>query len=216
MLLNPIFDFMKHLFLFFSLFFSLVSFGQQYATTDNGKRVKLNEDGTWKYEVRETPVKESELKTYTKPSQATKLVQSAKNNFAFWYDASKWTIDKKTDNDAAEFSLSIKGEDGYAMLISERLEIDLASLKDVAISNAREEDPNMSLDKEEYRMVNGIKVLHLQMSGKMSGVKFTYIGYYCSNEKGTVQFVCYTGTSLLPDYQKDFENLLNGLVVVNK
>ncbi len=68
--------------------------------------------------------------------------------------------------------------------------------------------------KEEYRMVNGIKVLMLQMEGTTQGIKFTYLGYYYSNSNGSVQFVTYTSQSLFAKFKAQSEELLNGIVEV--
>jgi hypothetical protein len=98
------------------------------------------------------------------------------------------------------------------MFISERIEIDLDHLKNIVIKNAQQEDPDIIIEKEELRIVNGIKLKYLQMSGQAHGVKFVYQGYYSSNSTGTVQFVCFTAKNLIKDYESEFLNLLNGLV----
>ena len=71
------------------------------------------------------------------------------------------------------------------------------------------------ITKEEYRIVNGAKVLLLQMNGTMQGIKFSYYGYYFSNSNGTVQFVTYTSTNLITSYLPKIELLLNGIVELN-
>jgi hypothetical protein len=43
-----------------------------------------------------------------------------------------------------------------------------------------------------------------------------YNGYYYSGEDGIVQFLTFTGKSLFGEYEKDFYNLLNGFVKINK
>ena len=72
----------------------------------------------------------------------------------------------------------------------------------------------MEIVKEEYRMVNGQRVLHMQFDASSKGIKFTYTGYYYSNETGTTQLLCYTGKNLFKDYKQDFENMLNGFAVI--
>jgi len=62
-------------------------------------------------------------------------------------------------------------------------------------------------------MVNGQKVKLLQMSAEAQSVKFVYLGYFASNNSGTLQFVCFTSGNLLKNHTADFQNLLNGLVV---
>lgn len=88
----------------------------------------------------------------------------------------------------------------------------IQSLKEVAIENARSVAPDVKVVKEEYRNVNGLTVLFLQMNGTLKGIKFTYYGYYYSGTGGTIQFLTYTAQSLMDKYIADCELLLNGLV----
>jgi hypothetical protein len=195
---------------------TLYAGAQQTATTDDGKKVLLHDNGKWEYakEDADSASGQTNLKSYTKPATAKTLVKSEKNNFAVWYDNKKWKKSDDVNNEAAEFSFHLLKGDGYAMAITERIEIDIANLKEVALANARNAAPDITLEKEDYRMVNGRKVRCLQMSGTASGIKFTYFGYYYSDESGTIQLVCFTGKSLMKAYQKDFEELLNGLVTI--
>ena len=108
-----------------------------------------------------------------------------------------------------------KGEDLYAMIITEKFEIPISTLKDVALENGRDVSPDLKIVKEEYRNVNGLDLLLMQMDGTIQGIKFSYYGYYYSNESGTVQFLTYTSQNLLAEYKSDIEDLLNGLVVID-
>ena len=54
----------------------------------------------------------------------------------------------------------------------------------------------LRLSKSRYRIVNGIEVLMMQMSGTIQGMRFTYYGYYYSNSNGTIQLLTYTGENL--------------------
>ena len=101
------------------------------------------------------------------------------------------------------------------MIISEKFEIPLETLKSIALETARSAAPDLKIVKEEYRIVNGIKVLLLQMNGTMQGIKFSYYGYYFSNTNGTVQFIAYTSQNLLDGYRKECDILLNGFVETN-
>ncbi len=203
---------MKKNFLFFFLFLATTSYAQQLATTDDGRRVKLNTNGTWQF-ADSTMKADTAARLFSKPPHSTTYIKSTRNRFGFWYDKSIWKMAEKLSNDASEFELSLVKGDGFAMFISERIEVDLENLKEIAVNNAREEDPNIKLEKEENRIINGQKVKYLQMSGEAHGIKFVYMGYYTSNESGTLQFVCYTAKNLLKNYEPDFQNLINGLVV---
>mgnify|MGYP001493828594 CR=1 FL=1 len=78
--------------------------------------------------------------------------------------------------------------------------------------NGRAALSDLQIVKEEYRFVNGLKVLFLQMDGTMYGIKIFYYGYYFSNTEGTIQFVIYTAQNLLKEYQDECDKLLKGLV----
>jgi hypothetical protein len=192
---------------------------QKKAVTENGEEVILYTDGTWKY-VNDSVQEEKEIpvnpKAFTKSSSSTFLLKSNKFNVGVWIDPKKWSFKKAENNDDAEYEFELKGKDLYGMMINELVEIPLESLKKIAIDNAREAAPDIQLIKEEYRTVNGQKVLMLQLNGSAEGIKFSYYGYYYSNENGTMQMVLYTSQNLLKNYLEEIESHLNGFVVLDK
>lgn len=196
--------------LFLSLSISLQA--QIYGTTDEGLRVQLNENGTWKYLERDTSGAIAvNPKAFLKPTNAIATKKSTQNSMSINYNPVKWKVLKNKNNEDAEFEFEHVKGNSYAMVINEKIEIPLENLKKISYDNVIENAPDSKIDKAEYRTVNGLKVLHLEMSGTMEGIKFVYYGYYFSNEKGTTQMVCYTAKSLLKEYQADFEDFLNGL-----
>ncbi len=201
-----------------SLFFVNVMQAQKKAVTETGEEVNLYDDGSWKY-VNEDQLLEKEISTNTinfkKDKESIFLLKSKKLNVGVWLNPKLWSFEKSTNNSDAEYSLHLKGADLYGMIISEKIEIPLETLKSLAVKNAMDAAPDMKIVKEEYRIVNGIKVLLLQMNGTMQGVKFTYYGYYFSNTNGSVQFVTYTSKKLFESYKPKMESLLNGIVEIN-
>ena len=191
---------------------------QQKAITEIGEEVILYENGTWKYQNQEN-VDEFEIptnpKNFTKNEDATFLLKSRKFDVGFLIDPSEWSFEKAVDNLEAEYELQLKGEDLYAMIIAEKIQIPLEDLKEIALNNAKASAPDIKIVKEEYRTVNGSRVLFLQMNGTLQGIKFSYYGYYFSNSEGTLQYITYTSQSLLDVYIDDCEKLLNGFVVIN-
>lgn len=198
---------------------ALPAMAQKKAVTENGEEVILYTDGTWKY-INDSAREEKEIpvnpKAFTKGNASTFLLKSSKFNVGVWIDPKKWSFKKAENNDAAEYEFELKGKDLYGMMINELVEIPLESLKKIAIENAREAAPDIQLIKEEYRTVNGQKVLMLQLNGSAEGIKFSYYGYYYSNENGTMQMVLYTSQNLLKNYLTEIESHLNGFVVLDK
>ena len=192
-----------------------LSQAQIKAITENGEEVVLFENGQWEYTEGNEYVEEEILMNpvkFTRPATSAFLLKSTKFNVGTYLDSKKWTIEKGKGDDAYEYQLTLNQGDLYAMVITEQVEIPLESLKAIALENARDVAPDVYVVKEEYRMVNGLRVLMMQMNGTLSGIKFSYYGYYFSSEKGTIQFIGYTSQNLLSKYQKTIEDLLNGLV----
>lgn len=188
---------------------------QIYAITETGDEVVLYNDGSWMYlsdensERGEIPVNDTE---FLKDDNSTFLVKSKNVDMGIYIDPVSWKFSKGSDEDGYEYLFEMKGEDLYAMLISEKVQIPVETLQQIAIENARSVAPDIRVVKEEYRTVNGLKLLHMQMSGSIQGIKLTYYGYYYSNSSGTIQLLAYTGEYLLNTYINDIELLLNGFV----
>ena len=207
---------MKRIILLFTYitFFSACH-AQINAVTETGEVVILYEDGTWKYtnnsdqsdnDIIMNPI------SFEKNINSTFLLKSTKINIGFWLNPNKWKFEKAVDNPDAEYELVLKEEDLYSMIISEKLEIPLTNLRNIALENGRNRSPDLHIIKEEYRIVNGLKVLLLHMNGTVEGIKFSYYGYYYSSSNGVVQFITYTSQNLLNTYKEDIEELLNGIV----
>lgn len=197
--------------------FTLIAFAaqaQQRAVTETGVEVLLFDDGTWTY-LDETQALESEIptnpKAFIKSDKSSFLLKSVRTNMGIWLDPKQWSFKKAEGDDAAEYELKLKKGDLYGMLITEKIEITLESLKTAAYTNAIEAAPDVKIVHEEYRTVNGTKLLFMQMEGTLQGIKFTYLGYYFSGESGTVQLITYTSQNLVEDYRAVAEELLNGL-----
>lgn len=206
---------MKIYFVVLLSFLTVSVIGQISAITENGDEVSLYLDGTWQYkndsltESIEIPVNPNE---FVKSKKSSFLLKSKKFNIGIWIDPKKWKVEKNKDNEDAEYELELKNEDLYALLITEKVVIPIDVLKDIALKNASEVTSDLKIIHQEYRTVNGLELLYMQMDGNISGLKFSYCGYYYSNENGTVQFLTYTAQNLVDDYKEQIEEMLNGFV----
>jgi len=209
------------------LFLLLISFNvskaQINALTDDGKQVILNTDGTWKYaspvvlgdsndpdSIKTNPVK------FSKSPNATFLVKSNTVNVGIFINPAKWTFAPHHENEAnLEYRFNLKTGDGMAILEAEKTPIPLVNMRNIALINAQKAAVDAKIVSEEYRVVNNTKILFLEMSGTLQGIKFRYMGYYFSNDKGTVQLLSYTTEAMYNNAHKELETFLNGLTAIN-
>lgn len=211
---------MKHI---ISTFFLCVLLGnvanaQLRAVTSNGDEVILNSDGTWKYssEVNgsadENTIIDTNKIVFNKSTTANSPVKSSRVPYTVFIDPKKWSFEKSEGDGPSEFDFTLKNKDAYGMLISEKIEIPMKTLKMAALGNARRVSQDVHVVKEEYRKVNGKLLLYMQMDGTINEVKFSYLGYYYSTANGTIQLLTYTASNLKDEYAKDLEEFLNGFM----
>jgi len=207
----------KAIVLFVTVCFAhLYTSAQISAVTSKGDEVTLYTNGTWKYTNKvDTAIEITTNKTpFKKPATATFDVKSnITPEVTIAINPKKWDFKKSDAGAASEFNFDLKAKDAYGMIITERIQIPLLTLKEVALKNARGVSPDMEVVKNEYRTVNGRKMLYMEMEGSIEGVELTYFCYYYSYDSGSIQFLTYTSKQLAKEYKADMEDLLNGLVV---
>ncbi|MFM9944633.1 MAG: hypothetical protein ACKVQB_05315 [Bacteroidia bacterium] len=207
----------KYFFIGTWIMMATITHAQTKAVTETGDEVILYNDGTWKYSndsILEKKTIQLNEAVFKKNTTSTFLVKSTRVNVGIWINPKDWSFEKSKDDEASEFQFQRKDEDLYGMLIAEKVEIPIENLKEIALENAKAAAPDIKLVKEEYRMVNGVKIFMMQMSGTVQGMKVTYLGYYYSSAGGTIQLLAYTSQNLFIGYFKDIESFLNGFVVL--
>lgn len=207
---------MKILAILSLLLISTLGYASQSAVTDNGDEVILDDNGTWRFaDKAQALAKKISFNNgrFIKPKKSTFQIKSKINNAAYFINTKDWKFKKEKSGSAKEYMLYFKRGDIYAMAINEEIEMSLDVLGDAAFTNAKNAASDMRILKREYRKVNGKKVLYMEMAGTISGIKFTYLGYYYTNSKGSSQFLAYTSSGLVNKYRKDIQDLLNGFVI---
>ncbi len=193
----------------------MVSNAQFKGVTETGDEIILYKNGTWEYSIDSLNTIAQILKNdkqFLKDKASTFLVKSGKTNVGIWLNPKEWSFTKGDPDSPSEFKFGQKNKDKdlYSMLITEKTEIPVESLIDIALENARDAAPDIRLIEREYRIVNGLEVVMMKMGGTIQGIKFIYYGYYYSNAKGAYQFLTYTSEQLFKEYETDMEMLLNG------
>ncbi|MCJ8268235.1 MAG: hypothetical protein MJK04_02425 [Psychrosphaera sp.] len=199
--------------------FSFSVFASKKAVTEQGDVVILNDDGTWIYEDGKASDADDEIpmnsNTFKKHNKSNFALKSSRTNSSFSIDSKKWRF-KKNENghESAEYTFELRKGDLYGMAISEQVEMDVEELVKVAFNNAKNAAPDTKMVKKEYRIVNGNKVIYMEMIGTIQSIKFKYLGYYYSNSSGSTQYLTYTGANLVDKYQTDIDNFLNGFSTI--
>lgn len=192
--------------------------------TESGREVLLFENGTWQYlqdssnnnSASTDSLKINENK-FSRPGGATFLVKSMTFNVGVYINPAKWTFTLHKENETEpEYRFSLKSGEGYAMMITEKTQIDLENMRQIALLNAQKASLDVKEKTAEYRIVNNNKILCLKFQGTIRGIKFVYLGYYYSNSNGTVQLLTYSSQQYFDSIQKELESFLNGFVEIDK
>lgn len=210
--------FMRFLLFFTSLLITVGLNSQIRGVTEKGDEVFLYNDGTWKYINKfDLPSNDSQLQNiqkFIKDKESTFLLKLNDYNVGIYLNPLKWTF-KKSSTDASRYELKFKNGDLHGTIISEGTEIPLESMKEIALENGKEVCPDLQVIKEGYKIVNGLKVLFIQMDGTYKGIPISYYAYYFSNSSGTFQFVTFSSQKQLGRFIPECEKLLNGIIEIN-
>ncbi len=204
---------------FFLVVFSSISMftqAQTKAVTETGDEVMLFPNGTWRYveEVKNNDSIPLSSVQYSKPSDANFLLKSKITNFAVWLNAKNWNFEKSTD--AGEYSFSLKENSSFgAMIITEPVGMDINSLRKFMLENIQKVASKFNVTKEEYRYVNGLKILTLQCEATVQGIELNYFIYYYTDASNTIQFLSFSPKALHAKHKAAGEELLNGLVLLS-
>lgn len=192
-----------------ALFLCAPALAQERATTESGRAVILNPDGTWR-NAAEPASTSSGNRTGTRSPTATTKLELGRTGNALFYDLAHWSV---TADSPGRTLLQLRGGDGYATVITERISVPMDNIVSLALQMAKQAAPDAKLISQSSRTVNGKLVVVARMSATLQGVPFAYLNHYYSGRTGTVQVMTYTSATLFRDYEQEFEQLLNGLVL---
>ena len=185
------------------------------AFTEDGRAVVLFDNGTWLFKPDPVQQKEGKAGDAAISATATAKLTNSRDSYSIWYDPNVWVRSESDEDEDVEFCLKMKGEDGYALTIYERIPIPLEKMKQIALENMRAVATSAKVTEEKMLNVNGERVLYLRFEAMMQGMPFVYRGYYASGKFGTIQFLAYTHETLEDEYSVEMNKLLNGLRVNN-
>ncbi|MES2766866.1 MAG: hypothetical protein V4642_13410 [Bacteroidota bacterium] len=176
-------------------------------TSATGDKYLLHPNGTWTLYATPLP---AEGGAFATPTASRDVLKGKHVKYAVWYDKSKWKIEKEKTNEDADFQLTHTSGDGYAIIISEKIEMSMEALRQAAIGNAQSAAPDAKIVFEDERMVNGNPVRCLKIDGTVDGIPITYFNYYYVGKTGSIQIITFTGQNIFDEYRQDFTDFLNG------
>jgi hypothetical protein len=208
------------------------------ALTQDGRKVLLYPDGTWKLADQAQPQgsavqgsnsvpgntpgmgnrsgpgsgsQNAETGNNSPPGNSKAFVKAPQGEFGVWIDKQKWT--QTESNDPIRITFMHQGESSYAMIVAERARVSLDALERAALANAKKAAPDMTLLFKEKRTVGGKSVLCMQMTGTIMGNTFMYYGDYYGGPEGTLQVICYATPEQFDQAKADFDELLGGIQI---
>jgi len=86
--------------------------------------------------------------------KATEKAEFARGRYVLFFNPEKWKRQKSEETE--RLTWNHRNGDGYAQVISERIQIPLENLRKLALDNMKGVDPNAKITFEEKRQVNPI------------------------------------------------------------
>jgi len=145
------------------------------------------------------------------PAGATQRLAILEGRASLSFNPTRWR--ETRSGEAGKRTFQLANNEGYAMVIDERIEIPSDQLRGIALANMRRTASDVRVQDDQRRRVNGTDVLLLQTDVTVQGTQFTYFGYYYGGPLGTVQVITYTSRKLFENNRKEFEEFLNGFRV---
>ncbi len=142
--------------------------------------------------------------------EATEVSSNA-GKFKIRIDLEEWRQTPGRTDNTQQFAH--RSGEAYVMILSERTSFPLESLREIALGNARNVDPDAKVLLEEVRKVSGRDVLHLEITAKHKGVGFHYMGRYYAGSSGTIQLVSFSLAERYAEHRERMSAVLDSLVI---
>ena len=203
---------MRHMLSFFLILFITSSLYSKdiLAITEDGRKVLLHEDGRWTYVLTENGQDNGKF-VYAKSDGADAYVIARIGTIRFWYNQSKWDMQRLTDG-TAEYQFVSKDGAVYARIISEKLRAPNNLMREVIEANARKNVDAFEPIEENEVIINGITTNRLKVRIQMKGMDLLFLYYYFSNELGTLQLFSYSSLDLFNQYEDEINEFMSGIV----
>ncbi|HEX7847018.1 MAG TPA: hypothetical protein VF476_14555 [Chitinophagaceae bacterium] len=193
----------------FFLLYATGSSAQYILDTPDGKKVRLNKDGTWSFITSNN----AELKKNTIPTTSTTKYVSKFNKYAIWYNPTQWLCDTtKKENDVtwdATFYSKDLAVTGYYM------ESRLSSPTSEFEATVRSQYSGYGEVKSFVNFkdtINNLPLYGFDLFLEYGGVTYQYRGYVYSTLRGSFQFTVGTQKEVFEEDKDKIKELFQGLI----
>jgi len=199
--------------IFILIVFEGVGFSQTRATTEDGRTVILQKDGTWQLaNVSKVPPAATKG-TYQKPEKATQGFRPKDDPVVAWFDPQIWKRQQSIDEPPNKFGFIDRSGDVMGIVIVEGFAMSIDSLQNTIIETARNYASDFKVALEENRVVNGKKVLCMRIEETVQGIPVVAYGYYYAGKSSIVQLTTVSPQNRFSKYEVEMTEFLNGLVI---
>ncbi len=184
-------------------------FAQYVLETPDGKKVKLNPDGSWQFITKKGALVE---KTSV-PKTSTAVYKSKFKKFALYYDPSQWVYDTTKKSNELDWDVTFHSKDfaitGYFM--ESRLSMPLESIEETLRAEWQQVGEIKSI-KFFTDTINNLELNGFDMSLSYSGVNYEYRGYIYSTLRGSFQIIAGTQKEVFDEDKDKIYALFKGLM----
>ena len=128
------------------------------------------------------------------------------------YDPIEWTVDNEmSDNPDAASQLRYFNNEAFAMIIPERVEVPLESLREIALQNLESESTEVTVIGRGEVVSRGKQLLTMDVTATLELYRTFMRSYYYSDSSGSFQLICWTSENLGQEYVTVFDRFAAGL-----
>jgi hypothetical protein len=191
---------------FLFLLFTFQANSQYILNTPDGKKVKLNKNGTWQY----VSIDQGKSKA-SNDSVLLANYCSSNRQFAIWYNPNEWICDSITQKDISGWDATFNSKD-YAVTaycLASRLSLPIDQLE-YAIRLQWQNAGKITSFTTYNDTTSNIPVTGFDMTLEANNITYTYKGYAYSTLKGSFQFLVGTQENVFEEDRAKIEALIKG------
>ncbi|GGP18234.1 hypothetical protein [Silvimonas iriomotensis] len=177
-----------------------------HAITEDGRKVLLAPNGTWKFDSSTTSSTPAE-------STGSPYIPAVKK-FSVAYDVNNWTQSPPKDGESPAKRLFMhKTLPLYAMVISDQIAANNTVVREVILHNVQSAGATPTIILEKKPIIDGKQAGMIRLVANVKGLDLVFTTNYYGDESGNIQVTCYTGQSLFYKYEAECQKFIDGLSI---